>query len=413
MFNIKKIISILILLITFVSINQWSAFPLGNTFVVWILDLCLIASIIVYKLRYFNANVVNRDEYKIVSYYFIWMLFGVFRGVFVAENYWEWKQLFSGAIILTLPIFTYIFYDSKLLQQTLNYWVKYAIPLFVIFFGWLITIDGWHFYLSPIYLFVCFFPLLNKKWKIIFGCMAVVMLVGDIGARSQVIKTGMSIVVGLGCYFHRLIPIKLFKLAFWTCYILPIILVALGVLGTFNIFEDLSSNEGKYTDVKIVNGEVVEVDASVDTRTFIYEEVISSAIEHKYIWMGRTPARGNDSKAFGSYMSETLGTGRHERHQNELCHLNIFTWLGLIGMLLYSYIYFQGSYLAVFRSNNIYMKLLGCFVAFRWAFGWIEDTTDFTILSISLWMMIAMCFSFQFRVMSNRGFAQWFKSIFK
>lgn len=128
--------------------------------------------------------------------------------------------------------------------------------------------------------------------------------------------------------------------------------------------------------------------------------------------MGRTPARGNDSASFGSYNAEKLKTGKYERHFNELCHTNIFTWLGLIGVILYSFIYFRSSYLAVYKSNNIYIKYLGCFIAFRWAYGWIEDFNQFDIMNISLWMMIAMGISFQFRSLSNQQFKLWINSIF-
>lgn len=106
----------------------------------------------------------------------------------------------------------------------------------------------------------------------------------------------------------------------------------------------MAQNEGKYVEIKIVNGEIRAEDLSVDTRTFIFEEVATSALRHNYLIWGRTPARGNDSRVFG-YASET---GKNERHSNEVCHPNVFTWLGIIGLLLYSFIYFQSSYLAFF-----------------------------------------------------------------
>lgn len=184
-------------------------------------------------------------------------------------------------------------------------------------------------------------------------------------------------------------------------------------MGTFNIFQDLVSNRGEYIETKIVDGQVVEEDLSADTRTFIYKEVIESALKHDYIFWGRTPARGNDSMTFGTYGAEILKTGKYERHSNELCHTNVFTWLGLIGVILYSLIYLRSSYLAVYQSNNIYIKFLGCFIAFRWAYGWIEDQNRFDIMNIALWMMIAMGLSKQFRIMNNRQFQTWLINIFK
>ena len=194
---------------------------------------------------------------------------------------------------------------------------------------------------------------------------------------------------------------------------MPVVLLFLGLTGTFNIFEGLSlKNEGKYEITRTVDGKNVTDDLSADTRTFIYKEVISSAIKHDYVLWGRTPARGNDSVFFGRFSAEELGTGKFERHSNELCHTNVFTWLGLVGLILYSCIYLRSSYLAVFKSNSIYMKFLGCFIAFRWAYGWVEDFNRFDIMNVSLWMMIAMGISIRFRSMSNRDFYLWVLSIF-
>ena len=238
------------------------------------------------------------------------------------------------------------------------------------------------------------------------------MIFVDWGARSQVIKSIVVLLVAVGIYFRSYITLKMLKLVHWICYIGPIVLLILGLSGTFNIFEGLSSNKGKYIERKFVNGQVVEEDISADTRTFIYVEVIQSALKHNYVIWGRTPARGNDSMYFGAFQAEKLKTGKYERHANELCHINVFTWLGLIGVVLYSLIYLRSSYLSVYHSNNIYIKFIGCFIAFRWAYGWVEDLNNFSIMNISLWMLIAMGISVKFRKMSNLDMRQWVQNIF-
>jgi len=140
--------------------------------------------------------------------------------------------------------------------------------------------------------------------------------------------------------------------------------------------------------------------------------VINSAIEHNYVLFGRTPARGNDSASFGAYTAEDLNTGKYERHSNEVCHPNVFTWLGLVGMVMYSLLYMRSSWLAVYRSRNIYVKLVGVYIAFRWLYGWIEDWNAFDIANLSLWMLMAIGFSTEFRSMSNAEFKRWVRSVF-
>ena len=259
----------------------------------------------------------------------------------------------------------------------------------------------------------CFLPYMPKKWKYIIGFLLIFMLVADLGGRSQVIKAALAIGFSLLCIFRRYVSNGMLRIAHWLCYVSAVVLVVLGITGTFNIFTDMASNSGKYVEKKVVNGEQVEDDLSADTRTFIYVEVLQSALRHNYILCGRSLARGNDSEWFGAYNAEDLKTGKYERYENELCHLNIFTWLGVIGALLYSLIYLRSSYLAVYHSKSYFLKLIGVFVAFHWAYGWVEDATNFDILNISLWSAIGMGLSSQFREMTDQEFIEWIKTIFK
>lgn len=395
---------LLILLITIQAGIQWSDLLLGNTFFWWLIDFITLYTLL--KIR------KNSYKYGIIDLFLLWTIISTLRGIFIADNYWEWKQLIAGFLALSIPMFVYAFDKQNVTRIVLRYWFKYAFFFFLLFIPFL-SEGAYHFYLGPVFVIGCFLPIIPKKWKFIIGLLLVTMLWIDLGARSQVIKSAMVLLVSIGILFRKFISYRIIKLVHWACYISPIVLLFLGLSGVFNIFKDLTSNKGAYIETKIVNGQIVEDDLSADTRTFIYEEVIESALKHNYVFWGRTPARGNDSMTFGTYSAEVLKTGKYERHANELCHINIFTWLGLIGVVLYSLIYIRSSYLAVYQSNNIYIKFLGCFIAFRWAFGWIEDMNRFDILNIALWMMIAMGLSQQFRKMSNRQFQIWLINIFK
>ena len=79
--------------------------------------------------------------------------------------------------------------------------------------------------------------------------------------------------------------------------------------------------------------------------------------------------------------------------------------------MLISLVYLRSSYLAVYCSNNILIKFLGCFVAFRWAYGWVEDMYSFAPMILSLWMVIAMCMSKYYRNMSDVEMKKWLLSL--
>lgn len=401
--NKRYRLCVLVLVITLHAGISWSNLPIGSTFLWWLVDFITLFTILQIRKR--------NSHYPLIEIYLYWMLFSTIRGAFIAENYWEWKQLITGVLSLSLPLLVYAFDKPIIITPILRFWFKYALIAFILFIPFL-SKGAYHFYLGPLFLIGCFIPLLPNKWKIIIGGLLIIMLFISLGARSQVIKSAMVLLVALGIYFRRFISTKILRIVHWTCYVLPILLLYLGISGTFNVFEDLSSNKGKYVQKKVVDGKMVEEDLSADTRTFIYVEVIESALRHNYVIWGRTPARGNDSMAFGKFNAEELKTGKYERHSNELCHMNVFTWLGLIGVVLYSLIYLRSSYLAVYKSNNIYIKFLGCFIAFRWAYGWVEDGNEFNIMNISIWMMIAMGLSIKFRAMSNSQFKVWICNIF-
>ena len=131
-------------------------------------------------------------------------------------------------------------------------------------------------------------------------------------------------------------------------------------------------------------------DAS-DTRSLIYLDVLDSAIKHHYVLQGRTPARGNDIEYSGILFKwaydDSYIFNKDERHANEVVHLNTFTWTGLIGLILYSLIYFKATYLAVYKSRNVYISLLGCYVAFQWSYGWIENVQQLLHRFRKKWMI--------------------------
>lgn len=401
---------ILIVFVTFISANQWSDLPIGNTITDWIVCFIAIGCVLWNKALYYRP--CNYNDYRIVAVYFIWLIVSTIRGIFIAEDYWEGKQLVTGVLALSLPVVVYVFSIPEILQLTLRWWVKIALPAFVLFV-WFIPRDALQYYLAPVMLLGCFLPILQKKWKIILLFLLFLMMT-DIGARSQIIKSIVVLLIGAVYLFNKYFPVLSVRLLNLVClifFIVPITLLTLGITDVFNPFDALASDKDKYETRVSDRGE--EENIADDTRTFLYEEVISSAVRHQYIWMGRTPARGNDSWSYGTDLSDAVRAPKIERHENEVCHLNLFTWTGLIGLILYSLIYLKSSYLAINRSNNIWMKLLGVFIAFRWTFGWIEDFNRFDISNITLWMIIAMGFSHEYRKKSNDEFEKHILGIFQ
>lgn len=402
-FSVVKIIYVLILLLTFASVNSLSIFSFGNLYTTVFIQILLILLLLRQKNKQY---IIHNKDYKIINLYLFWTVICIFRGFIIAENYTEYRQLLIGSISCLLPTLVWIFYKPEITCRIWSFWFKYGLLFFALFYWW--NIGFTQFYLWPLLILFCFFPLFPRKkaWIIFISGLLFCCLAG-IDNRAQIINGIVSLLFGITSYFATKIPHRLFKVGQILCYSTILIVFGLVLNNIGKILHDqISIEEAKYgADDAFLQ----------DSRSLIYADVISSALNHNYVLWGRTPARGNDIDVsytlfFWAY-DDSAALNKNERHANESVHLNIFTWLGLIGLALYSYIYFRASYLAVYHSKNSYIKLLGCFIAYRWVFGWIEDVNQFTILNIALWTMIGMCYSEQFRNMTSIEFKQWIRQL--
>lgn len=56
--------------------------------------------------------------------------------------------------------------------------------------------------------------------------------------------------------------------------------------------------------------------------------------------------------------------------------------------------------------------MMGIILAFHWAFGWIENPYMFQILDMTLFFLMALCYSPEFRQMSDTEFRLFIQDIF-
>ena len=51
--------------------------------------------------------------------------------------------------------------------------------------------------------------------------------------------------------------------------------------------------------------------------------------------------------------------------------------------------------------HHHWVKLVGLYVSFRWVIMWVEDPESFSSLYLTIWLMIGICMSEQFRSLSD------------
>jgi len=384
------------------------ASSLNNTALWWAVSIFILTLFFLSRLYFFDKK--NEDNTLIVWIYLLWNAVCIVRGIFVAEIYWDWKALISNAMALMLPVVVFSATNKMVVQSLLSFYMKYALPLFLIF-AMIIRTDAFGFYLIPVSFLLLFLPVFTRRQKIILLIATAVVFLADLGARSNVIKFGAPLLILLLYYFRKQLSRKVLEIIRIILFTAPLFLFILGVAGIFNVFNTDEYVRGTYSAMGTdEEGNRVEVNVMADTRTFIYIEVLNSAVNNNYWLLGRTPARGNDSDTFGVIEAEL--TGRDERLANEIGLANVFTWTGVVGVILYLLIFYRASYLAVNKSENIFAGMLGIYVAFRWLYSWIEDVNQFNINYFILMIIIGLCFSESFRKMSDKDILIWARGMF-
>ncbi len=403
MLSKNKMFPLLILLLTIVSANNFGEPRFLPYAVQWLTQIAIIWMIIINR----KKLCPNYKQLTTVSLYLKYVLFISLCGFWVAENYAEYKQLTNGFIGLMMPLYVYLFYNPEMGKAVFKMWYKYAILIFFLFFVW--TRNFSQLYFSPLLILFCIFPLIKgrKKYVIIIVCLFYSFLYME-DARMQFIKGSVALLIGLFVVLRKTKFFHLVKLVHFAGYLSVIFLFMFILVDAGSVL----TGRAKPTDIE-ENNKYRDV-VYRDTRSLLYVDVVSSAINHNYYLWGHTPARGFEVNLswplfISGYEEQNLDVifNKGERFRNEMVITNVFTWCGLIGLILFSLIYMRASFLAVYKSRNRIIPIIGCFVAFRWSVGWIEDVNTFLISDVDLWFLIAMCMSDKYRNMNEKELILW------
>ncbi|WP_247237835.1 hypothetical protein [Telluribacter sp. SYSU D00476] len=382
--------------------------PLNNTILIWLSNFFVLFSLYIHKNHNYNKD--NYKSFSLLNWYILWNILNIIRGLFIAESYWDWKGLITNSTALLLPISAFVFTNKHTTQYLLSSYIKYILPSFLLI-SFFIDKDAYGFYLAPLSLMILFFPTFTKKWKIVIIIILIIVLTANLGARSNIIKFGVPAILVLTYYLKHFINKRIIWFTAKLFLVLPFILFTLGVNGVFNIFKIEEYVKVDIKEIKFEENGVSKIEnLKADTRTFLYKEVLVTASKYNTWLIGRSPARGNDTEAFAEIAQIT---GKKERLANEVAILNIFTWTGIIGVILYLFVFYHASFLAVNFSNNYYSKLLGLFISFRWTYAWVEDINNFSLSYMMLWCIIGLGYSKSFRSMTDKEVKFWVRSIFQ
>lgn len=359
----------------------------------------------------YRRKVLSRDvKFPLpVKVYYGYVLFAAVYGIFMSDGYWDYKFLVHNLIIYSICLsYSYLCVPNNISQMSYK-WCKMGIIGI-----WLLLpvmqLEAIGKFLVPFSFLVILWPLYKGQWKyVVLFFAAAVFLFGTLAARSTAMRFAAGFLFSFFFIFPKLISVKYMKLACGVLLIVPFVLFYLGVTGVFNIWNLEENASSVELTAKGSFDESSDENLKADTRTFIYYETITSALKYNYVIQGHSLARGYESPFF----ADTDLLSRGERASCEVAVLNIFTRMGIIGVVLY-FSLFVGAIVNVFKhSKNKYLYVFALYMAFRWCFSWMEDIARFDLMNLYIWVVFSMCYSPYFINMSDEEFENWARGIFK
>ncbi len=364
------------------------------------LSLCLIIHIIIKSIKAYHI------PFSIKLFFNIWLLWNIvniIRGGFLASDYWDWKFLLLTSLGFSLiSLVFYIGNNPFFVRGILLLYLKYIFLLgfILIPLSFVTNHELYSRIMIPVSFFIVFIPYLNFKWKILILIVATTSILVVIDFRTNIIKIIFSLLI-LGIFFIRKYFMNSWiRIVHFIIFASPLLLLFLGITGSFNIFSRMSSS----SDYMMTNSQGKERNMAVDTRTFLYVEVFKS-MDNTTDWIvGKS--------ASGSYHSDWFynigGAMEGKRYRCEVNILNILLYHGIIGVIIYFLLLYNISLTAIKKSNNMLSKMLGLIVASRWALSFIEEFTQFDLNFFFFWLILGLVSTTFFRQLTDNELKKYF-----
>ena len=326
-----------------------------------------------------------------------WNIINLLRGALLAADYWDWKMLFLSSFFFSLiPLAFFLGKNLDIVATIFKFVLKYLFPLGFLFIPLTLATNEelYSRLMIPISLFILFIPFLKFKWKFLIIVVAATSLLMVIGFRSNIIKIAFSVILLMVYYFREYLRKSWLKLVQLILFLIPLVLLSLAITDQYNVFERTSTEVG-YSSI---NSKGEEENLMADTRTGLYVDVFNS-LNNSSDWLfGKSAIASYESEMF----FDTGGAINGKRYGCEVGILNILLRNGLIGVTCYFLLLFTVSGYAIKYSSNILAKMMGLFIAFRWAYSFVEEFTQYDLNFYFFWIAIGLVSSVQFRDMTDK-----------
>lgn len=357
---------------------------------IFIATLTWIACILIIKNNiqtYASTHYNNKKINKLVLFLLSITIIQIIRYA-VLEHFYPFTTVLTHPYYL-LCLCTPILYYAYTQPISLKNIYRYGVILIIIS---TIFIQSNYFllYLSPI---LCYKILVHKQTnrKLIIICIVSLILIIKDGIipnsingdtqRALLTILPYSLVAFFLCKFIK-IQKKIAYIIAITSIVTPIILLTYSVYTKISIFT--------YTN------EIKNENLNTDTRSFLYEELLTDLNQKGNFILGVGIGNGYNSPAFKT----------QERDTSEVHFLHILSKGGILWLISYMIIIILAIFHALQNSNNYLciggsIMLSGFFVS-----GFIIDSTGFNFMHIIIWFYIFICSSSKWNSLSDKKIYQ-------
>lgn len=346
---------------------------------------------------YFRSRISTRgfDCKYIILFYFAYTIFEYIRGFFDIDGWRDYVYLYNGLfhliifpfwILLARPQYIMVLWKSFM---TIGIIMSIILALFPPTHG-MHTMAHNMLWLN---VFIFMYPYIKRKYYILILVAALFIITFDLNRRSIMLGYLIPTMILLGYLFLQKYIFQ--KIFYYLGVLLPLICLLLFYTKTFNIFQYLEESNKEVVLQKDGGRPVF-----TDSRTGIYEDVTRDVLKAKEWWKpyiglggnGKTKVEANGASSFGF---EGL------RSTQESGMLNFIQHGGLLGLIAYGLLITVSAYLSMFKSRNDFMRMLGLFLVFKFAYSFIEDELDFSGHVIAQFLWIGMGYNKSFRNMTD------------
>ena len=395
-----------VIIVDFFRLLSWVQF-FNTKYSTYISILLIYLSLLIIAYVAYKGSMFPGIPVSIKNLFYVWLIWNVIniiRGVFLANDYWDWKFLFFTSIGFSLISLVFFIGNNVYFVWAIFYFYIRWIFLFGFLLIPLTLTTNEELYsrlMIPISFFILIIPYIQTKWKLLIIIVAITSIFIVIGFRTNIIKITLSISLLSLFYVKNFIRQYWIRLAHFILFFGPLFLLVSGLTGYFNILSEFSKNE----EIVVTDNYGREQNLMGDTRTFLYEEVLGS-MGNLSNWMIGKSASGSYSSKF---FINNGGAMNGKRYRCEINILNILLYHGIIGVVIYFLLLFTVSFYAINYSNNILSKMLGLTIASRWSLSFIEEFTQYDLNFFFFWLIIGLVSSSFFRKLSDKELEKFFR----